>query len=782
MYKRLIIYLVLMGVLPVFAQKLDFHTLNLDVQFDTLNESVEGRVSLAFTGEPQGDSIYLNGIRMNYQEVKLNGQNAEYGSDEKGIWISAESLTDTNEISIRYSCQPRKGIYFIGWQDQSHRSPRQIWTQGQGIDHRHWIPHRDDQTDKVVVEIRVGFSENYQVMANGKLLEKRVADGISTWHYRMEQPMSSYLIALAIGKYDTTLTYSDQNVPLYQYYYADRAEDYEWYYYGNEEIFNFMQREIGIPYPWQNYKQAPVQDFRHGAMENTTATIFGDFFLVDSIAFNDENYTYVNAHELAHQWFGNLVTATGSDEHWLHEGFATYYQWLSQKNLYGWDRYDWDRYQAAERVREASAADNIPLGNGKAGSARFYQKGAWVLHMLREELGDSSFREVMKHYLNEFAFGLVTTDSLNQSIMVATGRDFSSFFQRWIHTAGEPVLEIESAHIDAKLELKIQSKYRPSPGQVLRLPVMVQKSGGSVKQYLEILSMDTTVYLDLPDEKLAFWVINPDMEKLYFIDEKRAGAEWIDMYPLLTGLLDRYQALLSLRNNELKEKAKFLREVAGDPAEHHALRAEALRQLTEAGDSKAKKLMLSALGDPDVQFQKQVVKFIPSDWREDLRPEIMNLLEARSYELRTNAVHLAVNFKDRENNDWLNDPEFEKRPGIPGQQVLIPVLFYRYFLLDDQKALQELVDRTSNAYDFLTRINAISALANTTISDKTYLHHLFQALFDPNWKLSSTARGELRRLYQDEDAKKIIDTFIQENQDKLEDFQNRRVQRTFESN
>src|SRR5690606_24093587 len=210
---------------------------------------------------------------------------------------------------------------------------------------------------------------NYEVVSNGSLVSKTEEGKQTRWHYKMSKPHSSYLMMLAIGKYEVKKTVSKSGVPLWQYYYPDRADDYEWYYRSNEEIFNFLEQKIGVPYPWGNYKQVPVQDFQHGAMENTTATIFGDFFLVDEVAFNDRNYTYVNAHELAHQWFGNLVTATGSDEHWLHEGFATYYQWLSEMNLYGQDFFDWERYMAAQMVFEASKIDTVPLGNGKAGSA-----------------------------------------------------------------------------------------------------------------------------------------------------------------------------------------------------------------------------------------------------------------------------------------------------------------------------------------------------------------------------------------------------------------------------
>ena len=767
---------------PLHGQDVDFQKLDLAVRFDTLNGTVHGQVALSFTGKPPQDSLYLDGIRMNYHRVSLNDQPATYHHNDQGIWILSSQWQDTNSIAIRYSCVPRKGIYFIGWMDESGRSPRQIWTQGQGIDHRHWIPHRDDQTDKLIVELEIEFAESYQVMANGKLLEKTSKSETTTWHYRMHKPMSSYLIALAIGRYDTTLTYSSTGIPLYQYFYPFRAEDYPWFYYKNEEIFDFLQAEIGISYPWQNYKQAPVQDFRHGAMENTTATIFGDFFLVDSLAFNDENYTYVNAHELAHQWFGNLVTATGSDEHWLHEGFATYYQWLSEKNLYGLDRYDWDRFQGAQMVYDAMAIDTLPLGNAKAGSARFYQKGAWVLHMLRADLGDSTFRQVMGHYLGAYAFGLVTTDSLNHSIREISGEDYSEFFERWVRRPGQPILAIDSRRVGDEVEINVRNIYRPAPDIPLRLPVLIQKPGGPEKKYLEIGASDTSFYLGPGPGKLSFWVINHDMERLIKIEETREFGEWKNMYPLLPGILDRHQVLLSLRPLSLREKARFLRRVAADPAEHYALRAEAFRQLIELQDAKALQLTTEALESDDLQLKKQLVRLVPREWREAIRPQVLALLSAPSYQLRADAVHLGVNLREPEENRWLYDKQFKNQPGIRGQEVLIPVLFYRHYFFQDTAALSALIDRSGPAFDFLTRINAIMALANLEFTDETYLHHLFLSLFDPNWKLSSVARKELRRLYLQKTMKGEIDAYRLERQDNWLDFQKRRVERTFDAN
>ena len=181
-----------------------------------------------------------------------------------------------------------------------------------------------------MTSIEVLMDSQYEVISNGFLNKKEENGSETRWIYQMDEPHSSYLIMLAIGEYDHYKETSKSGVELINYYYPDWTYRNEYTYYQNKQIFDFLEAEVGVSFPWQNYKQVPVRDFQHGAMENTGATIYGDFYCVDSISFQDDNYVTINAHELAHQWFGNWVTSKNSENHWLHEGFATYYSWLGR--------------------------------------------------------------------------------------------------------------------------------------------------------------------------------------------------------------------------------------------------------------------------------------------------------------------------------------------------------------------------------------------------------------------------------------------------------------------
>ncbi len=776
-----------------FGQTTDFLHLMLSVRLDTNEREVVGTVALTFDYKPspegKKDSVYLNGIKMHYRMASLNGEKADFNYDESGIWFTPEKgvlRAKENVVVIHYSCNPLRGLFFVGWDDETNLSKRQIWTQGQGIDHRHWIPYKDDQTDKLTTEMIITFDSAYQVVSNGELLLKspnQFNPGETVWHYGMKNPMPGYLMMIGIGKYVNKQTQSRSGVPLTQYYYPEREEDYPWYYYKNEQIFNFMEKEIGVPFPWVNYKQVPVQDFQHGAMENTTATIFGDFFLVDEHAFNDRNYTYVNAHELAHQWFGNLVTAESSDHHWLHEGFATYYEWLSEKHLYGQDYFDWERYKAAQLVFEASKMDTIPLGNGKAGSSRFYQKGAWVLYMLDQQLGHETFRKVVKHYLENNMYGVVNTETFNKSIKKVTGKDYTKFFEQWVFTAGEPVHDIIIIRRPkGKLIIFTKPTYMPFQAPLATSVKIVLKDGES--QSFPVTLSDTVLRTDFDSvdfdfSDVLYYTIQEShrpLGKTYFTQNFENWKAELEQSP---NLLDRYHAVQAMKEfNNIWLTDKILISTVKKENEFFSVRAEALKQLVEAEHKEAEELLTYALQSKDVQLQKEAIKLVKDPTHEQLKI-IADLRNGNSYELRENAIHRSVDPKNPEANQWLMDSTFYAEPGFPGNKVAITALLYRTAFLKDKVALDELKAYTSSGYDYMTRTKAMDALSALKYFDEPLVANYFDAVFNLNRTLAREARGHLKVYYQNQDFKNLIDAYIKANQKSFSDFEKRLVNLTF---
>tara|TARA_R110002096_G_scaffold276109_1_gene469803 strand:- start:3897 stop:6278 length:2382 start_codon:yes stop_codon:yes gene_type:complete len=786
--KYFILSLVCGLCLQSFSQGLDsvdFTHLKLNLELIPQSQSLEGKVELKFNYKKIMDSVFLNGVNMNFKKVMLNSKKVGYRSEKKGIWISLEkaNLAKSNSIFIEYDCNPRKGIYFIGWENEKRKN--QIWTQGQGIDHRHWIPHRDDQRDKIISEIELTFDAKYEVVSNGSLLDSSLNGKKRHWHYKINKPHSSYLIMLAIGEYRYKDSKSESQVPLRQYYYADREADYPQYYFGNERIFNFLESHIGLPYPWQSYSQVPVQDFRHGGMENTTATIFGDFFLVDSIAKNDRNYSYVNAHELAHQWFGNMVTATGSEHHWLHEGFATYYQWLSEEMLYGTDFFDWMRYKEAKLVFSASMADDYPLAHPKAGSFRFYQKGGWVLYMLHQNLGDDLYRKVIKDYLLTNAYGLVDTESLNKSIKKVVGEGADAFLDLWVYNDGEPELDVKSYLRKDTLFFEIT----PVAGSLqsfsaYSIPIKVHfQDGSSEESFIRIGDKPhTESILFNKNKKIKYWLVNPNMAILAKIKEEKPFEILQIQFENSSKVLDKYFALLAMEEIDLSTKKEYLEKVLYSPSEFHANRGEALWQLLNLNDrDKLYLLFKEALESGDIQLQKTAMNLMEAKddkWRELAK----TYLNGQSYQLRKDALMASVDWENLTNNQWLKDLDFSKEPGIPGRDVELHVLVLQASIFKSQEALEKIRNRSSDEFDFMTRINAFNMLSSLKDFDKKSLNNYFSALFDYNWKLKKVARSSLKTMYKNPNTKPQLMEYIEENKESWTDFQKRVVNATFDLN
>lgn len=743
--------LLLLLLTPICLSAQDFTHLNLAVQFDTLNQSVSGSVQHRIVGLKADDTLHLNAIKMEFSRVLLNGKPIVHFKNDTALFVipAKENLraNAADTLRIEYTCQPRKGIYFIGWDDSSFSAPRQIWTQGQGIDHRHWIPHRDTQTDKVIVEIKATFNAQYSVVSNGVLKNVQRQGTKKNWHYAMQEPMSSYLIALMIARYDSVQTKSDQGLPLSQYFYPHRAADYPWYYRHNEEIFNFMQAEIQVPYPWQNYKQAPVQDFRHGAMENTGATLFGDFFLVDSIAFNDRNYTYVNAHELAHQWFGNSVTATGSKHHWLHEGFATYYQWLSEQNLYGQDFYDYERYKAQQQIEAASLADSLPLAHPKAGSARFYQKGAWVLHMLVQEIGRDTFRQAMVNYLNAYQKGVVTTDSLQMVLEKTCACNLNPFFQQWVYTPYEPALTLQERVADKALQVKVNY----TTGFALPLHFVVHaKNGSSDTLRFETNPQQSSAQFTLAqkaDEVITWQLLNAG-DLLAYLKVFKPQGRWFAQYAHSTSLLNKLRVVEAMQTYPDKESVLFLEDVLENANSHFLVRYRALEILLTKSKKQSQKqdYLLQALRSDDVQLQKRAVRAV-DETNTKLHNRLVYLRRyGQSYQLRAAALALTVDFSSQAANRWLYDSLWQQQPGLPDNEVHLTALLYRILIFQDKGAFDQISLYSSNRYGFLTRLRAMELITALKIADEITVARLFDGLFNSNWKLRKAARQALQEL------------------------------------
>ncbi len=435
----LISVLLLSPCLSQNQSSVDFTHGQVSLNIDPIKKELAGGVIYSFKVLSNVDSVFLDARNMSFSTVLINNKKVRYSNNDRHITIKKKFKEGkTYQLNMRFTVIPSQTVYFVGWEDKVVQN-NQLWTQGQGKYTSHWLPSFDDMNEKVEFDLNITFDKTYEVAANGLLQSHNSIGGQKTWVYNMERPMSSYLLAFAIGNYSKNELLSANKIPILLYHYPADSSKAEPTYRYTKKMFDFLEKEIGVPYPWQNYKQLPVRDFLYAGMENTGTTLFSDAYVIDSTAFIDKNYVNVNAHEMAHQWFGNLVTEKNGDHHWLHEGFATYYAYLAEKEIFGEEYFYWKLYESARALHNLEREEKgEALTDPGASSLTFYEKGAWALLILRNSVGEKNFKEGIRKYLEKYKFDNATIGDFIKEMEEVSNHDLSNFRTLWLEGTDFP--------------------------------------------------------------------------------------------------------------------------------------------------------------------------------------------------------------------------------------------------------------------------------------------------------------------------------------------------------
>ncbi len=745
----------------------DFQHMRVEVSFEPQKGLVKGRVTHHFVPlHKTVDSIFLDGTNMTFKEVLLNGKKAEFKASKEGIIIycvPALAWETKDSLSISYEVNPRRGLYFIGWNDPNNLSRKQIWSQGQGIDNRCWIPMYDEMNDKLTTELVVKFDSKYKVLSNGtKLSEKDNKDGTKTWQYRMKKQHSPYLVMLGIGVYDIKVTKSASGVPMNLYYYPECKDRVEPTYRYSEKMMDWFENEIGVKYGWESYSQIPLQDYTFGAMENTTATVFGDFLLVDNRSFLDRPYVGVNAHELAHQWFGDLVTARSSAHHWLQESFATYYNQMFEREVFGQDYFDWARRTANINSVEETKKNKLPVAHSEAGSTRHYPKGAFVLNMLKYVVGGrEAYNKCIKNYLEKHKYGNVDSHDLQVAFEETLGYSLQWFWDEWVYRGGEPSYEVKFREINGASEFNVTQDHETSDVVGLfKMPVWFEvhyTDGTSDRKKVWIQNKNHVVALPNPGKKIISYVLfdpnNEVMKSVSFIksaDMLKAQAR------NAKNMLDRYDAVLALREAALDKKQETLLN-SFYTEKFHAIRTEVLFQLANQTDNASLKLIKDAISDKDVNVRKAVVAHV-RNFPSTLITDLEKLLSDSSYELVASSLEFLCSLLPSNSSAYLE--RTASIEGTVGRNVRVKWLEIAFNTTKDKKWITDLVTYTSNSYEFRTRVNAMEALKRLGHVDEVMIKNLFDAMLSSNHRLAGPAIETLKYFYQQTQYQSVISSYI----------------------
>lgn len=747
---------------------LDFTHLRLEIWPDPKAGTISGKVTETFRPlRPQVDSFFIDGIHMTVTALTLNGQPVKFHVDSAGITIvpgKPLSWNTDDSITIQYTATPRKGLYFIGWNDPDNLSRKQIWTQGEAVDNRYWIPLYDEPNDKLVTELIVHFDKDYQVLSNGRLVDKKQnADGTMTWHYTMSHPMADYLIMLGVGKYDIRETHSASGVPLHLYYYPEWKDRVDPTYQYAEAMVDFMEKETGVKFPWESYSQIPVQDYMYGAMENTTATVYGDFYLLDQRGTLDRSYIAVDAHELAHQWFGDDVTARSDAHGWLQESFATYYNQLFEKEVLGEDHFEWEQRGAGNAALEDSKHNLFGVASSEGGGNRIYGKGAYVLDMLKYVVGSrEAYNKAIQYYLQKYAYGNVDSHDLLTAFEESTGMDLQWFWDEWLYRGGEPNFHIDLTDEPDQTELVITQQVIPGSitgfkDGVFKMPVVVELrySDGSVVRQTVNVEHATEIVKVAKDagKKLAFALYDPGSHILKTVGFPKSAAMLAAQATGAEKMIDRYDAVAAMKELRPEQKAEVLRKVFHEE-KFSAPRVEALDQLAADGSESDRAVVKEALSDKDVAVRKAALGTIDAMGPAEMAPSIEPLLKDSSYDIIETALQKLAMLAPTRLPYYLGITKDVE--GVIGRNVRVRWLELAWLTYDDAKYADQLVKMTSQSYEFRTRVNAMAALKRMDYFSTPLIGYLIDAIRSSNTRLSGPASELMDYFYaQDKHRKEI---------------------------
>ncbi len=527
------------GSRPHYAPDLPFKLehVRLDLSIDPVGRQLAGTVTQRVRAVSPGQSrIKLDQIGLTIEEARVDGKSAAFTVEGNALWIDLEGRGrpepgEILEFAVKYrATNPRRGIYFTGPDEFYPGKPHQVWTQGQDEDSRYWFPSFDYPNQKATSEVIATVPQGYTAVSNGALLKREDVGGNTRFHYKLGVPHVMYLVTLAVARFEEWADQGPRGLPVQYFVAPGRVDDGKRAFGNTPKMIETFEKVTGVPYAYEKYSQVAVQDFIFGGMENTSATTQTDLTLHDARAHLDFTSDPLVSHELAHQWFGDLVTCRDWSHGWLNEGFATFMErvWVENRQGQGSEGggLEEGKYYSYQDLQEHFAEDggsyrrpivcNTYIEPIDLFDTHLYQKGGLVLNLLRAQLGPELFWKSVNLYLNRHKGSSVETLDLIRAIEDATGRNMRRFFDEWIFGAGYPEFELSYSWHEEKKRAELVIEQKQTGGaptktengattHLFHLPVKIEftlEGGKKVTEVVELGEARDRLFLALPSKPL----------------------------------------------------------------------------------------------------------------------------------------------------------------------------------------------------------------------------------------------------------------------------------------
>ena len=612
------------------------HT-KLVANFDYAQSQLNGEVWLQLrphfyaTGQLILDA---KGMDIHHVAIVNNATNKILKYKYDGIIINIEldktyTSSEIYTVYIKYTAKPNeyrakgsnaiteaKGLYFINPLGKEKNKPTQIWTQGETEGTSVWMPIIDKPNQKCTQEFYLNVPNKYVSLSNG-LLVKQVdnKNGTRLDVWKMDLPHAPYLFFIGIGDYavikQDALTASSKKKLELSYYVEKEYEKEALKIYGKTpQMIALYEKLLGIPYPWAKYAQISARDYVSGAMENTTATIHNDAVQQDARELVDENiWEGTIAHELFHQWFGDLVTAESWSNLTVNESFADYSQTIWQENSKGKDAGDYENYKAMSGYLSSptDAEKNLVRFYYNDREDMFdlvsYQKGGRILHMLRHLVGDDAFYKSLNKYLTDHKFSNGSAIKLKLAFESITGKDLNWFFNQWYFGSGHPYVSITQQYDVNKKQVLVKLTQTQIQDKLFVLPIGIDIYVSGQKNHYEVWAKNKvdSFYFPAATEPDN---VNVDNDKilLWEKNDSKPLKQFIYQYYHARNFLDRNEALneasQNLKSNEAKQ---LIQDAMKDP--FYVIRAKAINSLNPLSMNEEVENNIYAIAKKDPSFE-----------------------------------------------------------------------------------------------------------------------------------------------------------------------------------
>ncbi|MGZ3930867.1 MAG: M1 family metallopeptidase [Bacteroidia bacterium] len=738
------------SILYLNARGMDIKSVNIGIEKQTSRtEVVKGKKT-----DVKESTLSSQPATYKYENdsLKIN-LDREYKSDEP-FYVTIDYVAKPNELKKGGSdaISSDKGLYFINPRGEDPDKMPQIWTQGETQSNSAWFPCVDSPNEKMTDEIFMTVDDKYTTLSNGLLKDsKKNGDGTRTDHWVMDLPHSCYLVMMGVGEFKK-VTDEPWNGKEISYYVEKEYEPHAKAIFGHtKEMVDFYSKRLGVDYPWQKYAQIVARDYVSGAMENTSATLHGDFMVyqttrdtIDGIKGED-----VIAHELFHQWFGDLATAESWSNLPLNESFATYGEYLWEEHKYGRDAAEEHHYGSRSGYFAQASQKQVDLVRFNYHNREdmfdgfSYNKGGQVLHMLRKYVGDDAFFASLKLYLDTKRFKSAEIHDLRLAFEATTGEDLNWFFNEWFLNKGHPELDITKTYDEASkvLSLTVKQTQDFSEAPLYKLPVYIDIYAGGKKDRQQIWIDDVTqTYTFTVAAKPDLVNFDGERQLLAMLRYKKTKEEFLFQYKNAGLWKDRDEAMeYFTKHLDDKDVQIALKDIAQHD-KWKGVRYDAVSSLGEnakSSDAELKTLLMGiAVNDGSTKVRAEAMRALNNFSGSDVEAMYAKALDEQSYAVIAEGLRGIS-----KTNVPLAMQKAKKMENVSGRKVLLAIAeLYAKNGTDDNMEFFGKAKRNFNGFELMgfgslygkflkrcvkpeTAISGATELSNMAKTDNNYVKY-----------------------------------------------------------